>query len=91
MASDQVIHHTFNFLSLYASKPLSLNIVVNYILNVDEEIGDKDVIGKRVQRCSLLLLEEETDVQIRLHQVVHDVINAVVRDYPMKQLDHLTS
>ena len=86
MASDKVIHHTFNFLSLCAPKPLSLDIVVNYILNVDEEIDDKDVICMRVQRCSLLLLEEEeTGVHIRVHQVVHDVINAVVRDYPMIQ------
>ena len=36
----EVIHHTFNFLSLCAPKPLSLDIVVNYILNVDEEIDD---------------------------------------------------
>ena len=40
----------------------------------------------RVQRCSLLLLEEEeTDVHICVHLAVHDVINAVVRDYPMIQ------
>lgn len=47
----------------------------------------------RVQRCSLLLLEEEeTDVHIRVHQVVHDVINAVVRDYPMiQQLEGIRS
>ena len=92
-ASDKVIHHTFNFLSLCAQKPLSLGIVVNYILNVDEEIDDRDVTGMRVQRCSLLLLEEEeTDVHIRVHQVVHDVISAVVRDYPMiQQLEAIRS
>ena len=93
MTSDKVIHHTFNFLSLCAPKPLSLAIVINYILNVDEEIDDKEMIGMRVQRCSLLLLdEEETGVHIRVHQVVHDVINAVVQDYPMiQQLEAIRS
>ena len=93
MTSDKVIHHTFNFLSLSAPKPLSLDIVINYILNVDEEIDDKEMIGTRVQRCSLLLLdEEETGVHIRVHQVVHDVINAVVQDYPMiQQLEAIRS
>ena len=87
MTSDKVIHHTFNFLFLCAQKPLSLDIVINYILNVDEETEDKEMIGMRIQRCSLLLLEEEgTGVHIRVHQLVHDVINAVVQDYPMIQL-----
>jgi len=93
MTSDKVIHHTFNFLSLCAPKPLGLDIVINYILNVDEEIDDKEMIGYRIQRCSLLLLEEEeTGVHIRVHQVVHDVINAVVQDYPMiQQLEAIRS
>ncbi|XP_020613783.1 uncharacterized protein LOC110052008 [Orbicella faveolata] len=93
MTSDKVIRHTFNFLSLCAPKPLSLDIVINYILNVDEEIDDKAMIGNRIQRCSLLLLEEEeTGVHIRVHQVVHDVINAVVQDYPMiQQLEAIRS
>ena len=84
MTSDKVIHHTFSFLSLCAPKPLSLDIVINYILNVDEEIDDKEMIGNRIQRCSLLLLdEEETGAHIRVHQVVYDVINAIVQDSPM--------
>ena len=52
MTSDKVIHHTFNFLHLCAPNPLSLDIVINYILNVDEETGDKEMIGMRIQRCS---------------------------------------
>ena len=86
MTSDKVINHTFNFLFLCAPNPLSLDIVINYLLNVDEETEDKEMIGMRIQRCSLLLLEEEgTGVHIRVHQLVHDVINAVVQDYPMIQ------
>ena len=93
MMSDKVIHHTFNFLSLCAPKPLSLDIVINYIVNVDDEIDDKEMTGMRIQRCSLLLPEEEeTCVHIRVHQVVHDVINAVVQGYPMiQQLEAIRS
>ncbi|KAJ7390190.1 hypothetical protein OS493_026699 [Desmophyllum pertusum] len=83
MTSDKVIDHTFRFLYLYAPQPLSLDIVINYILNVDEEIKDKEMISMRIQRCSLLLFEEEeTAVYIRVHQVVHDVINTVITDLP---------
>ncbi|KAJ7390193.1 hypothetical protein OS493_026703 [Desmophyllum pertusum] len=83
MTSDRVIDHTFRFLYLCAPQPLSLDIVINYILNVDEEIKDKETISMRIQRCSLLLFEEqETGVYIRVHQVVHDVISTVITDLP---------
>ncbi|KAJ7381937.1 hypothetical protein OS493_038208, partial [Desmophyllum pertusum] len=56
--------------------------MINYILNVDEEIEDKEMIMMKIQRCSLLLLaEEETGVYIRVHQVVRDVIKTVIKDY----------
>ena len=41
MTSDKVIHHTFSLLSVCATTPLSLEIVIRYILKVDEEIKDK--------------------------------------------------
>ena len=58
-ASDKVIDHTFTLLSLCAPQPLSLEIVINYFLNIDEKIEDKEAICMRIERCSLLLLEEE--------------------------------
>ncbi|KAJ7370379.1 hypothetical protein OS493_032555 [Desmophyllum pertusum] len=83
MTSDKVIDHTFRFLYLCAPQPLSLDIVISYILDVDEEIKDKEMISMMIQRCSLLLFEEEeTGVYIRVHQVVHDVINIVIEDLP---------
>ena len=81
ISSDKVIHHTFSFLSLCTPQPLSLDIVINYILNVDKEIQDKEIISMRIRRCPLLLFEEEgSGVYIREHQVVHDVINSVVKE-----------
>ena len=77
MSSDKVLKHTFNLMSLCAQQPLSLNIVSNYILNTDEEIKDENVILMRIQRSSLLLLDkDDSEMYIRVHQVVRDVINA---------------
>ncbi|KAL9967486.1 hypothetical protein ACROYT_G025715, partial [Oculina patagonica] len=82
MASDKVIDHTFSFLSLCAPQPLSIDIVIDYIQNVDEEIQDKEHIITRIQRCSLILLEEEDSVvSIGVHQVVRDVIQMVTKDH----------
>ena len=81
--SNKVIDHTFRFLSLCAPDLLSQDIVINYILNVDEEIQDKEMIIMRIQRCSLILLEEEDgDIYIGLHQVVRDVIQSLMKEYP---------
>ena len=83
VASDKVIDHTFRFLSFCAPQPLSLDVVISYILNVDEELQNKEMIVIRVQRCSLILLEEEdSGVYIGVHQVVRDVIQTVMKDFP---------
>ena len=86
MSSDRVLNHTFNFISLCAQQALSLEIVINYILNADEEINDENMIRMRIQRSSLLLLDEDDgEVYIRVHQVVHDVIKTVTKSYPENQ------
>ena len=83
MKSDKVIDHTFSLLSLCAPQPLTVDIVVNYIVNVHDEMKDRETIIMKLQRCSLLLLnEEESNVYICAHQVVHDVIKSVIKDYP---------
>ena len=82
MSSDKVLNHTFSFLSLCSQQPLNLQIVVNYILNVDEEFKDDDIIRMRIQRSQLLLFEEdESDVYIRVHQVVRSVIKDETKPY----------
>ena len=87
MTSDKVIHHTFSLLSVCATTPLSLQIVIRYIVNVDEEIQDKEMIAMTIQRCSLLLFEaeEEGSAYIRVHQIVSDVIESLIRDFPKTQ------
>ena len=83
MTSDKVIHHMFNCISVCSPQPIHQDIVINYIMSsIDEEFQDEDMISTRMNRCSLLLFEEEESGDyIRLHGVVYDVINTVTADY----------
>ena len=82
MSSDKVLNHTFSFLSLCSQQPLNLQIVINYIRNADEEFKDDDIIRMRIQRSQLLLFEvDESDVYIRVHQVVHSVLKDETKTY----------
>ena len=82
IAMDKVLEHTFNFLSVCAQHPLSLEIVVNYLKIVNEELKDPEILATRICKCSLLLLEEDdSGVYIRVHQIVHDVINTVMKTF----------
>ena len=80
IATDKVLEHTFHFLSVCAPHPLSLEIVVNYLKKVKEERRDPEILATRICKCSLLLFEEDdSGVYIRVHQIVHDVINTVMK------------
>ena len=81
-STNVIIKNVFTLLFFCAPQPLSLEIVTNYIRNVAEEMGDKDAIRVKIQRCSLLLFHQEKNAHfIRTHQVVHDAIRAVLKDY----------
>ena len=80
ITTDKVLEHTFHFLSVCAPHPLSLEIVVNYLKKVKEERKDPEILATRICKCSLQLFEEdESGVYIRVHQIVHDVINTAMR------------
>nr|XP_058952731.1 uncharacterized protein LOC131780124 [Pocillopora verrucosa] len=82
ITTDKVLEHTFHFLSVCAPHPLSLEIVVNYLNKVNEELKDPDILATRICKCSLLLFEEDdSGVYMRVHQIVHDVINAVMKTF----------
>ena len=83
MTSDKIIHHTFSLLSVCAPQPVSQDIVINYIFSEDVKLQDKEMIGMRIERCSLILNgEDESGAYIRVHQVVYDVINSLTSDFP---------
>ncbi|XP_044175300.1 uncharacterized protein LOC122958449, partial [Acropora millepora] len=90
MLSDKVLKHAFNIISLCAPQPLNLDIVTNYIqkaeensdMNTEGEFNDKNVIGLRISKCSLLLLEEDNgEIYVRIHQVVRDVIQRLIKQH----------
>ena len=82
MATDRVINHLFTFLALCSPQPIPQDVAVNYIMEMDEEFTDKEWIGSRINRCSLLLSEEEGDsVYIRVHGVVRYVLDCLKANY----------
>ncbi|XP_044175402.1 uncharacterized protein LOC122958548 [Acropora millepora] len=100
MSSDRVLKHVFNVISLCAPQPLNLDIVTNYVqlaaensdMNAEGEFKDKNVIGLRIRKSSLLLLEEDNgEVYIRIHVVVRHVIQRLIkqhRETERFQVDH---
>ena len=90
MSSDRVLKHGFNVISLCAPQPLNLDIVTNYVqkaaedsdMNTEREFKDKDVIGLRIRKSSLLLLEEDNgEIYIRIHLVVRHVIQRLIKQH----------
>ena len=48
-------------------------------MNTEGEFNDKDVIGLRIRKNSLLLLEEDNgEIYVRMHQVVRDVTQRLI-------------
>ena len=82
MTTDRVINHLFTFLALCSPQPIPQDVAVNYIIGMDEEFSDKEWIASRINRCSLILSEEEGDrVYIRVHGVVRFVLDSLKTNF----------
>ena len=82
MATDRVINHLFTFLALCSPQPILQEVAVNYIMEMDKEFSDKEWIGSRINRSSLLLSKEEGDsVYIRVHGIVRYVLDSLKTNY----------
>ena len=79
MDCDEIMKHAFTFLAFCAPEPLRLDVLTTYVVNADRELDEED-IGIQIQGSSLLLLEKEDDVNIRLHKVVHDIVKRLIKD-----------
>ena len=81
-STNVIIKYVFTLLFFCAPQPLNLEIVTNYIRNKAVKMDDEDAIRVKIQRCSLLLSHQKNNAFfIRIHQVVHDAIRAVLRDF----------
>ena len=78
MGSDDIMKHAFTFLAFCASEPLRLDVLTTYVVNADRELDEED-IGIQIQGSSLLLIEKEDVVNIRLHKVVHNIVKCLVK------------
>ena len=86
---DEVMKHVFTFLAFCAPQPLRLDILTNYVLNVDKQ-QDREDIGLRIQGSSLILIDKRNDgVYIRLHQVVHNIVKLTVINDSMNWNEHV--
>ena len=85
--SNRIMKHAFTFLALCAPEPVKLHLLTTYVANADGEL-DEEEIGIQIQGSSLLLIEGENDVNIRLHNVVHDIVEHLVKDQ-MQSVEHV--
>ena len=82
MKTDRVFNHLFTFLALCSPQPIPQDVAVNYIIEMDEGFSDKEWIVSRINRCSLILSEEEgNSVFIRVHRVVRFVLDSLKTNY----------
>ena len=80
MASDTILKHVLIFLSVCAPRPLSVNVIVNYLMNMDDKCEDKDAITWKMKKSSLLLFHEaENGTYVRVHQIVHEAVKGFVK------------
>ena len=73
--SNRIMKHAFTFLALCAPEPLRLNLLTTYVANADGEL-DEEEIGIQIQGSSLLLIDKQDDVNIRLHNVVRNIVKS---------------
>ena len=85
--SNKIMKHAFTFLALCAPEPVRLHLLTTYVVNADGEL-DEEEIGIQIQGSSLLLIEGEDDVNIRLHNVGHDIVEHLVKDQ-MQSVEHV--
>ena len=71
-----ILNHTFNLFSLISFEPLPVDIIVKYIQELDQNY-DKEEIYLALKDCSLFLLSETEDCNVRLHCVVQESIKSL--------------
>ena len=77
--SNRIMKHAFTFLAFCAPEPVRLHLLTIYVANADGEL-DEEQIGIQIQGSSLLLIDKEADVNIRLHNVVYNIVKSLVKE-----------
>ena len=86
--SNRIMKHAFTFLAFCAPEPVRLHLLTTYVANAVGEL-DQEEIGIQIQGSSLLLIENEDDVNIRLHNVVHTIVKNLVKEEMHQADEHI--
>ena len=86
--SNRIMKHAFTFLAFCAPEPVRLHLLTTYVANADGEL-DQEEIGIQIQGSSLLLIENEDNVNIRLHNVVHTIVQNLVKEEMHQADEHI--
>ena len=70
--NNSILEETFYFLSLNSFHPIPLDIIVQYIQQLNEACN-KEEVYLEIKDCSLFLIENKGS-DVRLHRVIHEVI-----------------
>ena len=71
---SSILKETFNLFSFISFEPLPIDIIVDYIKQLDQTC-DKEDIYLVIKHCSLFLFDESEDhIDVRIHRVVHEAV-----------------
>ena len=70
-----ILDQTFDLFSLISFETLPIDIIVQYLRQLDESY-EKDEICLTIKHCSLFLVEESEDINVRLHRVVYEAVKS---------------
>ena len=70
-----ILDQTFDLFSMISFQTLPIDIIVSYIQQLDETFAKEDIY-LAIKHCSLFLVEESEDINVRLHRVVHEAVKS---------------
>ena len=80
MASDIILNRVLILFSVCAPRPLSVDVVVHYLMNMGDNGEDKDVITLKMKKNTLLIFHEEKNgTYVQVHKIVHEVLKELVK------------
>ena len=94
IVKDEVLFHTFQFLSICAPGPIPLNVVVEFVGKRMPDLDDEEILLK-IMESSLVQISCKSDGQqtLWLHQVLYRIISSNEKVYiqPGKELEVISA
>ena len=71
---SSILEDTFDLFSFISFEPLPIDIIVNYIQQLDEDCEIAEIYLE-IKNCSLFLIEDNGDhINVRINRVVHEAV-----------------